>query len=410
MNIVEIVSYYPVYIKKIYSSNPSLKSKSYDEQMSFLNHDSAGWADFWQRALKPLGYNMYKIILNATSLQKAWARENSLNVPSDNFDYNSIAFEQVKLIKPDIIFYNHYDASFLAAIKKEIASVKLVLVWVGSAIPESSVWKDVDIILSCAPETVDFFKSKGHKQVYHLNHGFDPIINERLKGTDIINNRYQLSFIGQLTRQGDFHLYRDELLKQLAGALDISIFSPTVESYSFLSDLDFLIRKYSYKLMNTFKKAGISKNMLAKIPKLGKAALWETEPLEPINPFLKKHIQPGVFGLQMYRVFKESLVTLNIHADSSPRYASNMRLFEATGVGCCLLTDWRDNICQLFRPETEVITYKSSDECIEKMRWLLNNPAEAKKIAAAGMKRCLLEHTFSKRAEKLDEYIKKAMK
>lgn len=410
MKIVEIVAYYPVYIEKFYEASPGMETRSYGEQMHALNDDSAGWSDFWQRALEPLGYAVSKIILNAAPLQKAWARENGFASLADNFDRDAIGLEQVKAIKPDIILYNHYDEALLSAIKKEVPSVRLVLCWVGSAIPKSGVWKDIDVILSCAPETIEYFRTAGHKNSFHLNHGFDPVINERLLKMGPAVKRYGLSFVGQLTRQNEFHLYRDALLERLIKIVDMSIFSPSVDSYSFADDIDFIVRKYSFKLMNALKKAGISKDALAKIPRIGKAALWETPPFELVNPALKKYIRPGVFGIQMYRILQESKLTLNIHADSSPRYASNMRLFEATGVGCCLLTDWRDNLAEMFEPEREVVTYKTPEECAERAKWLADNPAERDKIAAAGMKRCLKDHTFAVRARTLDGLIKEAMK
>lgn len=409
MKIVEIVAYYPAYIEKFYSSSPELEKKTFAEQMCALDLDSAGWADFWKRALAPLGYEMSKVLLNAAPMQKAWARENGFASIAEPFERDAIGLEQVRAIRPDVVLYNHYDEALLAAIKREVPSVRFVLCWVGSAIPKSGVWKDVDVIISCAPETVEFFVKNGHGKALHMNHGFDPVINERLAAMGPPVKRHALSFIGQLTRLNEFHLYRDALLERLVKSVELSIFSPIADSRSLAADLEFAVRKYSFRLMNALKKAGLPKEALARVPKIGKAALWEKPPLAPVNPALKKHVRPGVFGIRMYRELQESRVTLNIHADSSPRFASNMRLFEATGVGCCLLTDWRDNLADLFEPDSEVAVYRTPEECEEKAKWLLDNPAAAEKIAAAGMKRCLRDHTFAVRAKRLDSIIKEAM-
>ena len=53
---------------------------------------------------------------------------------------------------------------------------------------------------------------------------------------------------------------------------------------------------------------------------------------------------PPLFGLDMFQGLRDSQVTLNTHIDISPRSASNMRLFEATGAGSCLLTDRKENL------------------------------------------------------------------
>jgi len=55
------------------------------------------------------------------------------------------------------------------------------------------------------------------------------------------------------------------------------------------------------------------------------------------------------------------------------------------------------------------VTYKSEEDCIEKVNWLLSHPNELKQIAAAGQKRTLRDHTFEKRAEELHEIISKEL-
>ena len=46
----------------------------------------------------------------------------------------------------------------------------------------------------------------------------------------------------------------------------------------------------------------------------------------------------------MYQALRRSLITLNSHIDMVGREAGNARLFEATGVGTFLLTDFKDNL------------------------------------------------------------------
>ena len=45
------------------------------------------------------------------------------------------------------------------------------------------------------------------------------------------------------------------------------------------------------------------------------------------------------------------------------------------------------------------LTYKSTDECIDKVKWLLSHPNELKQIAEAGQKRTLKDHTFERESE-----------
>ena len=75
-----------------------------------------------------------------------------------------------------------------------------------------------------------------------------------------------------------------------------------------------------------------------------------------------------------------------------------------------MVTDWKENITDLFEPDKEIVTYKSVDECIEKVKWLLDNSIEREKIARAGQERTLSAHTIENRASFLNEIIKKELK
>jgi spore maturation protein CgeB len=111
----------------------------------------------------------------------------------------------------------------------------------------------------------------------------------------------------------------------------------------------------------------------------------------------------------MYQKLRDSRIVLNTHIDISVTNASNMRLFEGTGVGSCLLTDWKANIRDLFEPDSEVVTYRSAEECVEKVRYLLAHEDERRAIAAAGQRRALRDHTYERRAAQLDEIIRAAL-
>ena len=54
--------------------------------------------------------------------------------------------------------------------------------------------------------------------------------------------------------------------------------------------------------------------------------------------------QQAVMGLDMYNILKSSVLTVNRHTDASNGRVGNMRMFEATGLGTCLVTDDGKNI------------------------------------------------------------------
>ena len=138
-------------------------------------------------------------------------------------------------------------------------------------------------------------------------------------------------------------------------------------------------------------------------------AVREAALAESVDERIARRSRPPLFGLEMFGQLRAGRVALNTHIDISPVSASNMRLFEATGVGTCLLTDRKENLPQLFEPDAEVVTYRDAAECVEKVRYLLGHEAERRRIADAGQRRTLRDHTFADRASRIDAVIREAL-
>jgi hypothetical protein len=112
------------------------------------------------------------------------------------------------------------------------------------------------------------------------------------------------------------------------------------------------------------------------------------------------------WGLDMYRTLGESRITINRHIDVAERYANNMRLYEATGMGAMLLTDAKDNLGELFEVGREVVAYGSADEAVELVRYYAEHDEERERIAQAGQARTLREHTYELRMKELVEILR----
>ncbi len=108
----------------------------------------------------------------------------------------------------------------------------------------------------------------------------------------------------------------------------------------------------------------------------------------------------------MYQTLHDSRLTLNTHIDIALDNASNMRLFEATGVGTCLLTERQPDLAELFEPDVEVATYSSPPEAVEKARYLLDHDDVRRSIADAGQARVQRDHTFAQRAQWMDQLFR----
>jgi spore maturation protein CgeB len=80
-----------------------------------------------------------------------------------------------------------------------------------------------------------------------------------------------------------------------------------------------------------------------------------------------------------------------------------MRLFEATGVGAFLLTDFKDNLDTLFAPDREVAVWRSAGDCLVAIGRALGDDNGRAAIARAGQARTVAQHTYRHRtAEILD--------
>jgi spore maturation protein CgeB len=107
----------------------------------------------------------------------------------------------------------------------------------------------------------------------------------------------------------------------------------------------------------------------------------------------------------MYQALHHSKITLNSHIDMAGREAGNMRLFEATGVGAFLLTDFKDNLHTLFAPEREVAAWRSIDECLAAIDRYLADDGARTAIAEAGQGRTMAQHTYRHRAAEILSFV-----
>ncbi len=126
----------------------------------------------------------------------------------------------------------------------------------------------------------------------------------------------------------------------------------------------------------------------------------------PANSLVRRSCRGEAWGLQMYGVLAESRISLNRHIDVAGRFANNMRLFEATGVGTLLLTDQKDNLHQLFEVGKEVIAYSTPQECAELITYYLDHEDERRAVARAGQERTLRDHTYQLRMKELAQIVR----
>ncbi len=380
---------YPEFLSWLYTRNTGLEEKSYDEQMRVRMDSLFGVADFYSSNLKKLGHEAWDIHANNQIMQNAWAREHGIGRNdsklldhltekafhisrrlvsrkpvqylrpvvrslSQLLERRLVTFRilsaQIKNYRPDVLLNQNIglNTRFFREVKPY---VRLLVGQDASPLPKGRDFSAYDLMISSLPNFVDYFRRQGlPSEVHRL--GFEPSVIERLgESKDCIS----ISFVGNLSSA---HSSRRELLEYVCQRAPVDVWGHG------------------------------SDRMLKSSPVAGR-------------------YRGSAWGHEMYRILGRSMMTLNHHIDVAGPYANNMRLYEATGVGTLLITDWKENLSELFVPGKEVLTYRSPEECSEFIQYYLKHDDERKAIAAAGLQRTLREHTYYHRMQELVEIVRK---
>jgi spore maturation protein CgeB len=110
---------------------------------------------------------------------------------------------------------------------------------------------------------------------------------------------------------------------------------------------------------------------------------------------------------QLLEVFDRSAVCLNFSNvwDGEPGAPLiphvRLRDFEAPMCRTCYLTGHTDEITEFYDVGTEIDTYRTQGELIDKTRFYLANPAAAEKLRDGGYQRARGQHTWTHRFAEL---------
>src|SRR6266705_2329185 len=308
MRLLRLTTLYERYLEEFYGRTPALKSAPYSIQRDALDRDAFGWADFWNEALGPLGYEVLDVALNARPLQRAWAREN-LGRAAGGLSDEAIGLAQAREFRPDIVWLDVASEPLIRRIRDEVSSVRLVLGWMGSLVPDRPAWRHVDLMLSCAPELVERLARQGLRAT-QLHHGYDPRVEARLERGP---NRWEVSFVGQIPASEATHTTRARLLERIREETDIAIFSP--DGTTRLRDAARArLRGAVGALGRGLLRAGLPERSLRRFPRVARAATEGPTRRSGISAGLRRAIRPPVFGLEMFQVLRDSHATLNVHA------------------------------------------------------------------------------------------------
>lgn len=362
MRVMIISTDYGPFLRSLYDANSlfdrivnrhlSLRKMSYDEQLLRRNETLFAGSDFYSKNFRALGHEAWEFHVNNGPLQTTWLKEKNQKVgkrpaafsplrspvwPS-NVDLEEIIVRQARETAPDVILNQAVSEVESRVLERLRPYCKLIAGQIASPFPERETYSAYDLMLSSLPNFVEYYRGRGLAAERNLL-GFEPAVLDHVK---VSERDVPLSFVGSITSD---HATRFEMINRLVRETDIKIWG-----------------------------------RLVSVPRL--------------SPIMARY-QGEAWGADMFRVLGRSKITINQHIDIAKNYANNMRLFEATGMGSLLITDWKDNIAELFEPGKEVVCYKSTDECLELIKYYLTHEEERAAIAAAGQRRTLQSHSYA---------------
>jgi spore maturation protein CgeB len=401
----KITTLYPEFVGQFLSATPGVASLSYKQLYDKLVKQHIGWSDYYGRHLHALGSETQEIFASVEPLQKAWARENGAKYSQRGW-LQDIVLAQVKLFQPDVVFLQDlfaFDRRFRQRLREVLGKSVFMIGYRSAPTEDYSVFQDLDLVLACVPNFVESMRRHGARAELLL-HAFEPSILEALGPEP--RRDLEFTFVGSLIRRDGFHRQRFELVENLMPATPLEVWGTISEANS-KSKGPRAVARVAHYANRALKTAGLSQTMREPV----RAFLRRPEGVATLieNSF-RERFHPPVFGLNNFRVLASSKLTFNYHIDCAGTDAGNMRLFEGTGSGACLITDWKQNLSELFEPDVEVVTYRSVEECVEKVSYLLDHPSEYEAIAAAGQRRTLSDHNFARRAEWLDAQIRELLR
>ena len=394
-----VSSVYPGNLEDFYDQHPEVRQLTYRDHLNLLLNETTEFVGSYIRNFRKQGVDAVCVIANDKGLQNKWVHDNSL----EGGEEKDTIFQQINAHKPDILWIENLSYAgkdWLNIVRRDVKSIKLIVAYhcapFNSKILESLT--SVDFVITCTPGLKMMIEKMG-KKAYLVYHGFD---SDLLPGNSETTGSYTNDFIfsGSLISGGDFHNNRIKLIERiLKENIDIGLYVNLENRLKIRAKQSIYLLA---SLMRKLKMDAVVENL--KILEYGKTKV------NMYSHSLITRKRPPVYGADMYKLFSQSKVVLNYHIGVSGDYAGNMRMFEVTGCGSCLLTDNKKNMGDLFDTNTEVVVYDSIEDCVSKVRWLLDHEDERKKIALAGQNRTLTFHTVEKRCETIIEILNRELK
>ncbi len=348
--------------------------------------------------------------------------------------------EEVAQFQPDcVLTMNHLGVDREGVLTDLLARLELPLVsWfvdnphlVLSSYPKLSC--DWLTIFTYDSDNIPSLNQAGYDYVYYLPLGTDPERFNPKNHQKPFDKKWKsnISFVGNsmITKVSSALGRADipnELLKEfekIATAFikskSHSVLTCLEESFQelmpFYNALPTIENKLAFETAITWEATRIYRfNCVSKIFDYNPLIVGDSAWLDAMNDYEKtqnKKVNFNYFDTLSYyselpQFYCHSKINFNTTSQQM-KNAVNQRIFDVPATNSFVITDWRSQMDNLLESGKEIVSYKSTEEIPELIKFYLKNEQNRMKIVEAGRKRIISSHTWQHRLNTIIETVKK---
>lgn len=313
----------------------------------------------------------------------------------DSFEWHVIDSLRNMGCRPRLFHARHAVAGVAGAVSKAVRKIQATVLREPERLIETKLLRGVrefspDLILvllgnQLSPKTIDSIRKLTRVPLvcwcqdqmttlgrqYLLGGGYDAVF---------VKDRYMLDLFSRMIRSTAFHYLPEACNPRMHRPIEMTA-----------ADRD----RYGCEVMLAGTLYYYRQSILQQLDGFN-VKVWGSKPDWLVDRLPGRFMGRLVYGDEKVRATLAAKVCLN-----TLHYAEvdglNCRAFEIAGCGGFQLISHVPVLDQHFVPDTEVVSYRSTDELIEKVRHFLHHPEAARAIASRGQARAHRDHTYEKR-------------
>lgn len=355
MKFFQILTYPDSHLHAIHAARPHLLDAPFREHAAELAIEGPEACSVWAPALSDAGHESQLIVANNPVSQCRWATEKleKFNPKNKSEWARELVIEQLRKVKPDVLLIMDpvtFNGRFLERLKHRPL---WVVAWTASAPDPKANWRGFDLVVSPHGTTVRHAWKKRAGAARLLAPGFSRTVAEAV---------FQEPVVHDVVYCGSWDPSEEKRNKRITALAKAAL----------RKDKPFTLGLYLDASKDT-----------------------------ALPPAVQKLNLGPRSGLARYRALSSGRLILSEEPGQALGETVSGSVFEGAGLGVCTLAPASDALAAFFKPGSEVVTYSSTQEMVDKIDEYLAADAKRSAVAKAGQERCLTEHSLEARMKTL---------